>query len=445
MIRHAKPSILAAAFAAAALFPSGAQPSEPSAQLRDLQGQMARMQQQLEALASHNRELEERLNRYENGAAPAPEQPAPAVDDGKEAVQSSMGMDIYGYLKFDMSYDTSQTGSSNFVRWVKPENANGGDDQFNATANQSRFGLRMRGPDAAGAKTGGKVEVDFYGGGPENKAKLMMRHAYVEMDWKDMDLVLLAGQTFDVVSPLSPSTVNYPVQWWAGNIGYRRPQLRLEKGIDLGGGREIRLQGAMSRTIGDLPGFNDCDAGEDSGFPTLQGRAAYAFPVWDGRRAEAGVSGHWGQEEYDQDQFGNHDDFDTYSANLDLAVPLLEWLWLKGELWTGKNLDAYLGGIGQGVNLAAREEIRASGGWAALSLDPWDRWRFNLGYSIDNPEDGALPAGSRSKNESFFANAMHSIHESLIVGLELSRWETDYTDSTHGDNWRIQTAITYSF
>ena len=43
---------------------------------------------------------------------------------------------------------------------------------------------------------------------------------------------ILGGQTWDVISPLNPRSLNYSVYWWAGNIGYRRPQVRLTKGMN---------------------------------------------------------------------------------------------------------------------------------------------------------------------------------------------------------------------
>ena len=68
--------------------------------------------------------------------------------------------------------------------------------------------------------------MDFYGDGTvhENKAEPLLRHAYVELTKGNYDII--AGQTNDLISPLAPNTLNYTVGWDAGNIGYRRPQVR---------------------------------------------------------------------------------------------------------------------------------------------------------------------------------------------------------------------------
>ena len=174
---------------------------------------------------------------------------------------------IYGYLKLDASYDDSRTTPGNYVKWVDSESEMSGsvhpqknDGEFNMTANQSRLGMKVNGPDAGTFKMSGLVEVDFYGGSAstmsspeprdENKAKLMMRHAYMTFAHPENKLSLLAGQTWDVVAPLNPDTLLYSVLWWSGNIGYRRPQIRITKGIDLGNDTSLELQGAVARALG---------------------------------------------------------------------------------------------------------------------------------------------------------------------------------------------------
>ena len=108
-----------------------------------------------------------------------------------------------------------------------------------AAGGRERRLLRRRAIDAAGVrrarpvgsacsaahKVGGKVEIDFQRQiDVENKASLLLRHAYVEV--KDDEFRLLAGQTWDVISPLCPGVLFYSVGWDGGNIGYRRPQFR---------------------------------------------------------------------------------------------------------------------------------------------------------------------------------------------------------------------------
>ena len=83
------------------------------------------------------------------------------------------------------------------------------------------------------------------------------------------------------------------------------------------------------------------ESGEDSGKPTFQGRAGFTFPSPLGyKKTTVGVSGHWGEEEFDSAAAtGAHSDVESWSVNLDVQQPVNEWLTIKGELFSGENLD----------------------------------------------------------------------------------------------------------
>lgn len=351
-------------------------------------------------------------------------------------------VELYGYLKLDMAYDTARLSVGDFARWVESEATNEDDDQFNITVNQSRFGLKFAGPDSPTLKTTGLVEIDFYGGGAENKPNPMLRHGYLQLTWPEKGLSLLAGQTSDVISPLTPATINYAVAWWAGNIGYRRPQLRLTG--EWGDPTKIIFQVALSRTIGDATTFSPGDTGEDAGYPTVQSRLALSFPISD-KKATIGVSGHWGMEEYDYNNKGDNEDFRSWSLNAEANIPIMPWLAFQGEFFYGENLDDYFGGIGQGVNLTTLEEIQAMGGWATLNFGPFGAWRFVLGGNVDDPDDDDLSNGGRSLNVTWWGNVTYDINKAVQVGLELAYWLTEYKGGEDSDSFRAQTAFIYKF
>jgi hypothetical protein len=297
----------------------------------------------------------------------------------KKMVWSDLDIQIYGTLRLDASYDSAQVEPGNYIKWVKRETVNNEDNQFDMTANQTRLGLRVNGPDDGQIRTSGQLEIDFYGsGGGENTANPRMRHAYMKVEWPAERFEILAGQTWDVVSPLNPYTLNDTVLWYAGNIGYRRPQLRLTKSYAMGNDVDLKLEGAAARTIGRRDSSTSIDSGANAGYPSLQARTSVMFPWFGPKPTTVGVSGHWAREEYDPSASPAHPQrkFESWSANLDLAQPIYKWLTLKGEMFTGLNLDAYAGGIGQGVRNTASgydKEIASSGGWAAFELGPWDK------------------------------------------------------------------------
>jgi len=370
----------------------------------------------------------------------------------KKPVWSGLDIQLYGYIKADASYDTSRTTPGNYVLYVDSEKNNKNDDEFNLTANQTRFGVKITGPDDDSVKTSGLVEGDFYGNyADENKAKIQMRHAYLKLDWPQDRFSILAGQTSDTMSPLLPDTLNYTVLWDAGNIGYRRPQIRLTKGFPISSDTELQLEGAVARTIGRTSPIGS-ESGEDAGFPTLQGRVSVTLPWVGYKPMTVGFSGHWGREEYDYNNITAtviNKKFESWSINLDLTGPINKWLTVKGELFTGENLNTYFGGIGQGVNINTKtgiyDEIAARGGWVGASLGPWDKWRFNIGTGVDGVDGGDVKTGDRLMNRSIFGNVIYSATKNAEIGFELSRWQTDYKGSGDADDLRAQTSLIYKF
>jgi len=375
--------------------------------------------------------------------------------EGKKPVWSALDIQLYGYIKADASYDSSKTHPGNYALWVDSEATNKNDDEFNLTANQTRLGMKITGPKDTTLQTSGRVEFDFYGNyADENKAKIQMRHAYMQITLPNEQLDILAGQTSDVISPLYPSTLNYTVLWDAGNIGYRRPQIRLTKHIRLGTDIDIELQGAIARTIGRNSALTGSESGEDAGFPSLQGRAGLTFPWFGNEPTVIGLSGHWVQEEYDIAASGANKEFDSWSVNIDVTQPINDWLNIKGEFFSGENLNTYFGGIGQGVRaikdangviINHANEIKSNGGWIALGLGPWDSWQFNIGAGIDDVDASDVNLADRTENRCLFGNAIYSVNKNTEIGLELSHWRTKYRGLGDAESIRVQTSLTYQF
>ncbi len=377
--------------------------------------------------------------RLDAGGATAP--------SGWFSVVAKQKIELYGYLKLDAAWDSARTSTGNFAQWVESEGSRSNDDEFNMTARQTRLGFRLTDPDGGDLKTTGRVEIDFYGSGAENKPQPFMRHAYLKLDWQSKRFSILAGQTSDVISPLVPGTINYTVLWWSGNIGYRRPQIRATKGFTLAKDVDLETQVAVARNIGrDSDDFDPGDTGEDHCLPSLQGRVAVSFPLFDANRTTVGLSGHWGNEEIDTDEFDNHENVCSWSANVDVNMPINSWLSAKGELFTGQNLDAYLGGIGQGVDMTTYGTIQSCGGWGAMALGPWDNWRFNVGAGVESVDAGDVTSDSaRTLNRSIFGNVVYQITKNASVAFEIMHLHTEYKNDGDGEAVRLQSALMYKF
>ncbi len=368
----------------------------------------------------------------------------PALE--KPAVRSKHPVEIYGYLKLDASWDNTQIDTGNYARWVPllspTDPIRGNAEQFNMTARESRVGLNFL--KSQGSRVGGKVEVDFFSASDENKNIPMLRHAYMEWDDAGKDLSVIAGQTSDVISPLAAPMVNYVVGWWCGNIGYRRPQLRLAWGTGRKSAYRSLVQLAASRTIGDAVG-----SGEASGLPTGQARMAQSFKAWGAKPSVVGVWGHAGRELYSHLPPGATeyvaDVHRTTSVGGDVELNLGSKLTVKGEGWWGHNLDAFLGGIGQGVNISRYKPIRARGGWGSISLGPYGPLRLNGGMGFDKPCQEDLNAGDRWVNRMVFGNVMAQLDSAMRLGLEGSRWKTDYKNRGAVEAVRAQAAFYFDY
>jgi len=351
----------------------------------------------------------------------------------------------YGYVKFDMSYDDSAVvgDGGNFVIWVKPENKRTrADDAFSFTARQSRLGVKLWAPPIGDVEVMGRVEVDFYNPefDVENKGTPMMRHAYGEVTGEDWSV--LFGQTCDIISPLAPTTVNYAVGWFGGNVGYRHPQLRFTKWWDGSDNGRWKIETALSRQTRQSADDFGVDDGQDASSPTLLARLSYSAPAGQ-KRCEVGLSGHYGKEEIDWDEdglglAGDDDEVHTWSINADVTAPLSKTMEFKGEVFWAENFDSYFGGIGQGVNTATRKEIETLGGWAQLGYVPSDKWSFYVGAGVDDPIDRDLEDDARSRNIFAFSNANHFFSKYLSTGVEVSFWRTNYKNSADGDDFRVQ-------
>jgi hypothetical protein len=433
--------------------------AELKARIEKLEKELAELKQMVkqqdEARIKEANNIERRTSNIEQKTMNV--EPAKPVSE-KKPVMSGLDVQIYGRIKADASYDSSRMDVGDYAKWVRPNRGTNDHSQFDLTANETRLGMLIYGPNDQEFKTSGRVEMDFYGGGTENKPVPMMRHAYLNLEWPDDKFSILAGQTSDVISPLWPDTLNYSVGWWAGNIGYRRPQIRLTKSYTIDKDTELKLEGALARTIGrtntNILAADQSDSGEDAGFPCIQERVSLTLPSLGYKPATVGVSSHYAKESYDVNAAGSskiaahREDFDSWSLNLDVQQPVNEWLSFKGELFTGQDLDAYLGGIGQGVNTVKNKEIRSQGGWAQASLGPWGKWSFNLGVSADsaNKDDLEGMSGDKRKyNQSIFGNVLYNLDKNAQIGFELSQWHTEYVDLGSADSVRAQTSFIYKF
>jgi len=384
---------------------------------------------------------------------------APQVQSGEHG---KYDFKFHGYFKTDISYDNAQIYPGNFHLYVPQyEEA---DNALYFTTRQSRLGFDFFWKEEC-LKTQATLEFDFFGGGAaaENKATPMLRHAYFRMTGKKWSL--LAGQTWDVISPLVPKTVNYSVAWGEGNIGYRRPQVRFSTWAGIGERAKLMLDLAVTRNIGgdfsttytendtvSVTAGNGVDNGADAGMPAIQGRIGIASEFSEHGMLAVGVSGHYGQEKYDRTDLSastvTEQTLDSWSVNGDVTLKFNKYVTLKGEFFMGEALGTFLGGALQNTD-GIYEPLPTMGGWGMLSLKPTGRLSFNAGYSFDDPDDAEfdIPLGGsetfRDMNSLVFGNAMYGITDNVTGMVELSYLQSEYLTKTYIDDTIESTADEY--
>ncbi|MFZ5979051.1 MAG: hypothetical protein ACOYVF_00320, partial [Candidatus Zixiibacteriota bacterium] len=302
------------------------------------------------------------------------------------AEQKSYDLNWYGSFKLDGSFDQNLTSHGNFVMWVNQKSYDADDQQFNMTANQTRFGVQLNNKQNDNVSVTGQLEFDLYASVTnatiaENKAMLQLRHAYFSVNANNWQLI--AGQTWDLLSPLNPATLNYPVLWGCGNIGYRRPQITLKYNLRPSENTSMSMAGGFFRTIGsDLtPSFslatgetNDAaDDGTDAAIPSFQGQLDVNHKFESGASLRFGVSGLWGQMK-SETSLGNSETYESWAVNGHLMMNLSKRLGLSGEAYTGSNLGGYMGGI---INSSTIDGVNSTGGWGALWFKPVNKVKLS--------------------------------------------------------------------
>ncbi|MGM0486578.1 MAG: hypothetical protein ACQESR_07425 [Planctomycetota bacterium] len=354
----------------------------------------------------------------------------------------------YGRLWADMIYSSSRATPGDYILWIdSPDDQ--GEETFVIDARRSRVGIDLEGPEVdvfGGMNGGGKVEIDFFGTFPNrNQTNVRLRHVYWEA--KNENLRMLAGQTWDVTSPLLPNTVNFPVAWAAGNIGYRRTQFRLERYLHFSDDVTLSLQGALAQNIvPDLANVSGVTR-ETGDWPMVQARTALTFPgAWQ-HPWTIGWSGHIGETGFDFNQLDPPEDdarFRTWSVNADLDLPLTDRLGVHGEFFTGSNLSNLLGGIVQGIGSVSREPVRSTGGWGEIWFDWNSSVTSHVGVSVDDPNNNDLLRG-RTYNRVVYSNVWIQLTNDLRTGFEVSDWRTSYRTKNPGKATVVDWTLMYRF
>jgi len=366
----------------------------------------------------------------------------------------------YGFLRLDLIYNDSKTNNSQTTMWVSSEDGVKvavDDEEFVLHPRLTRLGLHVKGGKVDRSDISGNLEIDFITtpNFSESRQAIRLRHAFLKV--LRGEFYLLAGQTWDIISPIFPSVNQDTLMWNAGNTGDRRPQLRAGYEHPLGPGKlsimgGLGLTGAIDSKDKDLD-KNGVRDGEDSGLPNLQARIGYTRPGFVPREnMVVGIWGHLAKEEIGEvsARIAGENSFTSNSIGGDIILPIISLspvgsLTMRGEVWSGKNLSDFRGGIGQGVNINTGEEIKSSGGWLEFLIKVNTELQVEVGYTVDNPEDENLGIGDKAENTTWYIGGNFKPGGGLLLGIEYINWKTGYKDAPEGTDNRVNLIAQYNF
>lgn len=336
-------------------------------------------------------------------------------------------LSIYGFARLDYIVDDSTMSNVDRPFFVESEPGDNDNSEVSLHPRLTQLGLSLdewalRGP----LRGEGRLEVDFQGGDGAS-GFIQLRHAYFSLNIADKAEVL-AGQTWDLMSPLFPSANNDTLMWNAGNTGDRRPQFRVvATPIDkLRFGTAVAMSGAADNQ--DLDGDGRLD-GMEAGLPMFQMLAEYRQRFGDYGVMRVGLWGHVAREE-----LGDGRDLasSSFGGHVYLPIPAPISLVLMGEFFTGKNLSDIRGGVGQGVNPMTGEEIDATGGWFELVQVFTERHMLAVGSSFDVVDADDIEDGDREANLTSYGVFRYRPHPAVQLAGELIHWRTNYKNASAG-------------
>jgi hypothetical protein len=386
-----------------------------------------------------------------------PATPAPPVTVGAQAAavrelpapapvtsQSKFPVTVYGTLLLNSFYNTVLGNVTDIPLLSAKQGSDpfGNDRTFGMTARQTRLGLRYQGASIAGGKLSGTVEMDFLGGkAPFGNGVNMdlprLRLAFGRLDWSNFSFE--AGQDWSIFAPLNPTSLAefaIPSMSASGNPWIRMPQIRAE------------FHSAPSSTVRLLAQFAAID-------PNMGDYSTAAFsatrPPGIGERGRApGVEGRFGLT-------GHHDDrdftvamsthyahgrnagnvgttpvqlpLDSCGVALDYVLPFTKAFNLSGEIYHGRALGIFSVTTGEAIlapGSAGDRGVLSSGGWMQAQFNFTSKTQVNVAYGLDDPRVRDLPAGNRTRNQTYMGNLMYKFSPHMTMALEFRRLLTDY-------------------
>ena len=394
-------------------------------------------------------------------AAPAPAPaPAPAAAPAAPAFKFA----LHGFVSMSAAYQSGafilsegqqSLGSATGAGSVPDKNS------LTFDVRQSRFNFSVTGPQVLGGATPSAVmELDFFQGfGPGNFGDVSLlnrlRLAYSELNWGNHRLQF--GQNNDLVFAMAPTSLShiaFPLGYFTGNIGWRRPgvfgyhtvqlpnELKVEGAWEVGRAQwaDASNGGAAGVTIGgaaaNQPG--NINLGEASGAPAVEGRVTLSYSKF----FTAFAGAHW--QQIDANGYGLGGTGTTtahtlnttaYNGGVKIVVPVQGdiALTVQGTGFTGKNVAPLIANMSTttGFKFGPKgEDVSTTGYWAQAGLNltkEFSVWGFYGNQAIDKKDFATAAFGTGAAFDNTTTNIMAMYREGgMGFSAEWINFQTKY-------------------
>lgn len=336
--------------------------------------------------------------------------------------QSKFPIKLYGFVAAQPTWASAKTtlsgtrNSAAAMSSIKDKTANpaNGNAWFGFTIQNSRLGLLWTGSDV-GKKTkiGGVFEIDFvniidnasYGTSPLPRIRLFSFDIWGDR-WS-----LLAGQNWDIFSPLNTKSLSLGNNlWFQGNMGFRRPQVRFTYNFPFGVVNNLKVSASI-----DHPSNTDnlYAGGAESAYPYGEWQVAYSrkMKYGDFVIAASGVGGVNRLNSKNNKMYG-------FAGSLNF--PVCKFVELTGEFQWGQDLGDFLSLAG------TTTKARNIAVWGQASSRWHKKFETNFGYGIDNIQTSKIAAGAVQRNQIVFGNVKYWPVEPFYIGVEYEYMRTNY-------------------
>lgn len=476
---------------------SAQQPSEPTEkmlaqsieelreQVQELRATVAEMKSEASEYRAQSEELRKELEKL-RGNAPVPGPEAAASQGGTPATSAEQRLSnveesaqlqaselrtqyqskvesaskyrvrLSGLVLLNLFRNSGFFDNQDFPTYSASSSNYGQRETFGATMRQSELGLEVFGPDIAGAKSSGQIQVDFGGGFPNgafngvDHGLVRLRTADMRLDWDNTSII--AGQDNLFISPLAPTSfasLVVPSFGYSGNLWAWTPQVRIEHRFSLSDDQVLSLQAGILDNVTGEPSPLITNrlplAGESTAQPAYAARTGWTRTI-NGKPLTLGASGYFSKQHW-----GPTWDVSGWAVTGDWRVPLSSRLELSGELYRGLAVGGIGGGIGQSVIFSSSSAILGSpgpyfralnsaGGWSQLKVIATPKLEFNAAFGMDSPFSTDVQAVSvpvsfypqlLTSNRSEMANVIFRPRSDLLLSGEYRYLRTTQIGATN--------------